>query len=137
MSNKLILRLTVLLACFTLSANSFKAEAQSPAPSAGQAAGIFAILIGSAAGAGVGIYLLVRPAHNVTGCVSAEVNGLQLTDENGKDHYVLGGETAMLKAGDRVRLSGKPGKDANKQKTFLVKKVTKIYGACNPDTRLP
>lgn len=129
MTNKLIVRLTVVLLCLTVVTKAAKADAQIPV-SGKQAAGIFGVLIGVGVGIGVGVYFLVRAPHNITGCVSDVDGGLQITDEKGMNHYLLSGETAAIKPSERVRLSGKPGKGANMQRTFFVKTVTKDYGAC-------
>ncbi|HEY3704856.1 MAG TPA: hypothetical protein VGL22_07310 [Terracidiphilus sp.] len=72
----------------------------------------------------------MRAPHNITGCVSEDGSALQLTDEQGKNLYLLAGDIAMIKPSEKVRLSGKPGKDEQKRKTFSVKKVSKIYGPC-------
>jgi hypothetical protein len=58
-TNKPDFRLTVVLLCLAVLASASKADAQTPV-SGKQAAGIIAVLIGAAAGVGVGVYLLVR-----------------------------------------------------------------------------
>lgn len=125
---KLIVRFVVAVLCLTSMTEPAKAQSQIPV-SGKEAAGIFGALIGVGVGIGVGVYFLVRTPHNITGCASNVEGGLQLTDEKGMS-YLLSGETAAIKPSERVRLSGKPGKSANKQRTFLVKKVTKDFGAC-------
>ena len=125
---KLLVRFVVAGLCLASMSNTAKSQSQIPV-SGGQAAGIFAALIGVGVGIGVGVYFLVRAPHNITGCVS-DAGGLQLTDEKGMS-YLLSGETAAIKPSERLRLSGKPGKGANKQKTFLVKRVSKDYGTCS------
>lgn len=127
---KLLVRFVVAGLCLASMTNTAKAQSQIPV-SGGQAAGIFGALIGVGVGIGVGIYFLVRAPHNITGCVSDAGGGLQLTDEKGTNVYLLSGEISAIKPSERVRLSGKPGKGGTKQKTFLVKKVTKDYGACS------
>jgi hypothetical protein len=126
---KLLLRLTVFLVCFVLLAHSSRADAQI-APSGKQAAGIFAVLIGAAVGVGVGVYLLVRAPRNITGCVSNDVNGMQLTDEKSTNRYLLEGDSAAVSPGQRVRVHGKPGKDSSRRRTFSVEKISRNYGAC-------
>jgi hypothetical protein len=126
---KLALRLTLPLVCFVLLANNLKADAQIPV-SGKQAAGIFGVLIGAAVGVGVGVYFLVRAPHNITGCVSNDEGGVQLSDEKSMNRYLLEGESAGVTPGQRVRVSGKPGKDASKRRTFFVKKVSRNYGDC-------
>ena len=126
---KLLLRLTVFLVCFVVLGHSSRADAQI-APSGKQAAGIFAVLIGVAVGVGVGVYLLVRAPRNITGCVSNDVNGMQLTDEKSTNRYLLEGDSAAFAPGQRVRVHGKPGKDSSKRRTFFVNKLSRNYGAC-------
>ena len=133
---KLSLRLAIPLVCLILLANTSRADAQIPV-SGKQAAGIFAVLIGAGVGVGVGIYFLVRAPRNITGCVSDAGGDLQLTDEKAMNRYLLVGQIAALKPSERVRLSGKPGKNANKKRTFSVKKVSKNYGPCNLASTLP
>ena len=127
---KLVVRFVLVLLCLASWSDTAKAQSQIPV-SGGQAAAILGALIGVGVGIGVGVYFLVRAPHNVTGCVSDTGGGLQLTDERGTNRYLLSGETAAIKSGERVRISGKPGKNANKQRTFFVKKVAKDYGACS------
>ena len=126
---KFLTRLLVAFVCFVLLAHHSKADAQI-APSGKQAAGIFGVLIGAAAGVGVGVYLLVRAPHNITGCVSNDVNGMQLTDEKSMKPYLLEGGSAAVTPGQRVRVHGKPGKDSSKRRTFSVEKISKNYGVC-------
>lgn len=126
---KFLVRLLVPLVCFVLLAHSSKADAQTPV-SGTQAAGIFGVLIGAAAGVGVGVYFLVRAPHSITGCVSNDANGMQLTDERSTKPYLLEGDSAAVTPGQRVRVHGKPGKDSSKRRTFAVEKVSKNFGAC-------
>lgn len=126
----LIVRFAVATLCLTSVRGTAKAQSQIPV-SGKEAAGIFGALIGVGVGVGVGIYFLVRAPHNITGCVSDADGRLQLIDENGTNHYWLDGETTAIKSSERLRLSGKPGKRADKQKTFMVKKIAKDYGPCS------
>jgi len=126
----LIGRFVAVLLCLACVTDTAKAQSQIPV-SGKEAAGIFAALIGVGVGIGVGVYFLVRAPHNITGCVSDVNGGLQLTDEKGINHYLLEGDTAAIKPSERVRLSGKPRKRADKQRTFFVRKVAKDYGACS------
>jgi hypothetical protein len=107
----------------------FKADAQIPV-SGKQAAGIFAVLIGVGVGVGVGVYYLVRAPHNITGCVSNDADGLQLSDDKSTNRYLLEGDSASVTPGQRVKVNGKPGKDSKKRRTFSIHKVSRNYGAC-------
>jgi hypothetical protein len=120
---KLVLRLTVPIVCLILLAHASKTNAQTPV-SGTQAAGIFGVLIGEGVGVGVGAYFLVRAPHNITGCVSNDGGTLQLSDEKSMNRYLLEGDSGAVMPGQRVRISGKPGKDASKRRTFFVSKVS-------------
>ena len=83
------------------------------------------------AGIGIGIYYAVRHNHNLTGCAVSGANGLRLQNEGDQQSYALIGEVAGIKSGDRVRVSGKKGKNnAGAPRQFLVEKLGKDYGAC-------
>jgi hypothetical protein len=94
----------------------------------------------AAVGIGVGgavvataVYEVNHSHHNVKGCVSTGPNGLELANDWDKKTYALVGESANLKAGEKVRLHGKKEKklkgDPGNQR-FLVEKVTKDLGPC-------
>jgi hypothetical protein len=85
-----------------------------------------------AAGAliGVGVYT-VKHNHSVTGCARSGADGMTLTTESDKQTYALMGEVAGIKPGDRVRVSGKKGKEKSSgTREFLVEKVSKDVGPC-------
>lgn len=86
----------------------------------------------AAAGAviGVGIYYAARHSHNLTGCVVSGPNGLQLQSPGDKQAYILIGDIATIKSGERIRVSGKKKKGSGAPQQFLVEKLTKDYGAC-------
>lgn len=72
-------------------------------------------------------------ASSITGCVAAGPNGKTLTDENEKRVYLLAGDDAAAKPGDRMTLSGKPGvATAEFSLVWNVTKVKQDYGACRP-----
>lgn len=127
---KLIVRFVVAVLCLTTVTDTAKAQSQIPV-SGKEAAGIFGALIGVVVGIGVGVYFLVRAPHNITGCVLEDGGGLQMTDAKTTKRYLLEGDTALVKAGERVSVYGKPDRLADKQKTFLVKRVVRDYGSCN------
>jgi hypothetical protein len=133
---KLVLRITLPLICCIVLGNAPCAEAQEPGPSGPQAAAIFAILIAVPVGIGFGVYYALHAPHRIEGCTVDQGEGLQLTAANGK-RYLLAGNTAAIKAGERVRLSGKTRNDRAKGRIFSVKKVAQDFGACNPATPLP
>lgn len=75
-----------------------------------------------------------RKKRTVTGCVISGANGMSVTDEKDKRTYALSGNTADIKAGDRVTLQGKTikPKAANTPLGWGVNKQTKDFGACQP-----
>ena len=127
--NRVTLKVAIPFVCAFLMAGTPSTKAQSVGPTGRQAAGIFAILIAVPVAVGIGVYYLVRAPRNVTGCVSGSADALQLTEEAGKT-YLLEGQMADVKVNERVRLSGKASKNAQKRKTFAVTKLSHDYGAC-------
>jgi hypothetical protein len=53
-----------------------------------------------------------------------------LISESDKQPYTLVGEVAGIKPGDRVRVSGKKGKEKSAAREFLVEKVSRDFGPC-------
>ena len=133
---KLVLRITLPLVCFVFIGSAPRIEAQSPQPTAPQAAAIFAILIGVPVGIGLGVYYAVRAPRHIQGCVADQGGGFELVDDKGR-RYVLSGDTAAIQANHRLGVSGKPGKGDKKRKPFLVKKVSRDYGACQAAAPTP
>ena len=78
------------------------------------------------------LLLLPKPAHADTlhGCVSSAPNSVILLNEGDQQAYDLVGDTAAVKVGERVKVSGKKKKDTSGKRYFLVEKVSKNYGAC-------
>ena len=126
---KLVVRFLLPLVCLVFLADAPHAESQSPPPSGGQAAAIFAVLIAVPVAVGFGVYYAVRSPRHVEGCVADQGGSLQLLDDKHRQ-YALSGETTGVKANRRVRLSGKAGKDAAKRRTFAVTGVERELGAC-------
>jgi hypothetical protein len=125
---------TVLAVCLVLAVSAFPQSGGygSIGPSKGEVVGIIA---GAAAVVGVTGYLIYRGSHkhaSIQGCVISDQNGLSLQNEKDKKTYALEGDSATLRAGQRVGLSGKKVKDSAGKLTFQVQKLTKDYGACQP-----
>jgi hypothetical protein len=79
---------------------------------------------------GVGTYYLLRKA-SITGCAVSDQNGLELRNEGDRQTYMLIGDTADIKAGDRIRVKGKKKrKESSAKPEFLVKKLAMNYGPC-------
>jgi hypothetical protein len=69
-------------------------------------------------------------AGTVHGCVSSAPNSIILLNEGDRQPYDLIGDTAAIKVGERVKVSGKKKKDTSGKRYFLVGKLSKNYGAC-------
>jgi hypothetical protein len=126
--------LTVVVLCLVLTAHAFPQSGGygNIGPSKGEVIGIIA---GAAAVVGVAGYLIYRGTHkhaSIQGCVTSDQNGLSLKNEKDKKTYALAGDSAALKAGQQVALSGKKKKDSTGKLTFQVQKLTKDYGECQP-----
>ena len=93
--------------------------------------------VGIVAGvAAVGIVIAVNHSHHVLkGCVYSAPNGLELLTSD-KQTYLLEGNAADIKAGERVKLHGSRKKTKDHRKSFTVQKVSKDYGACNVNLAL-
>ena len=99
---------------------------------------IVGAIVGISAGLaaiGIGTYYAIHHAHNLTGCAAETGNGLALTTEGGGQAYVLQGETGGIKAGERVSVSGKKGKQSsNALRSFQVERLSKDLGPCKSST---
>jgi hypothetical protein len=87
--------------------------------------------------------LLPKPAQADTlhGCVTSGPNSIILLNDGDRQTYDLIGDTAAIKIGVRVKVSGKKKKDTSGKRYFLVGKLAKNYGACTvspatPDVRV-
>jgi hypothetical protein len=80
---------------------------------------------------GIEAYLALHRGHNLTGCAASTPHGPELFRQGDKHSYVLVGDVAGIKFGDRIRVSGWEEKeDAGGVKQFVVDKVSKDFGAC-------
>lgn len=104
----------------------------------GQIAAAIAGIAGAGIAIGIGITLAVKHNnHAVTGCARSGPDGMTLTSDSGKQTYSLLGEVAAIKPGERVRVSGKRGKEkAAGTREFLVEKVSKDFGVCEVSSAL-
>jgi hypothetical protein len=97
----------------------------------GQIAGAVAGIAAGGALVGVLAYVAVKHSHTVTGCTQSGQNGLLLTSDSDKKTYLLVGEVTGIKGGERVRVSGKKGKEKSADPPeLLVEKVTRDLGPC-------
>ncbi len=124
-----------LLLSFSQTAGAYQSVPTFPnfdiGPSKGQVVGVAVGIAAVGAAIGVGVYYAVRHNHSLTGCVAPGANGLELTNEGDHRLYALLGDQASIKAGDRVRVSGKKQKKGSGDAwPFLVEKVSKDFGPC-------
>jgi hypothetical protein len=66
------------------------------------------------------------------GCVVDGSKGMELQTESGES-FALFGETAGVKAGERVKISGsrqKAVKGVSARQSFVVERLDKDFGAC-------
>jgi hypothetical protein len=137
MNRSLRLSIAVLLICILTALSSRPARAQIGI-SNGQAAAITVAMGAIAVGVGVGLYFAFRTPPTITGCAIAGTNGLTLQSEGDHQTFFLTGETAPIKAGDRVKVKGKKQKkDAAGNRSFLVSDLKNDYGACTNLAPIP
>jgi hypothetical protein len=76
-------------------------------------------------------------ADTLHGCVSSAPTSIVLLNQGDRQTYDLIGDTAAIKAGERVKVSGKKKKDTSGKRYFLVGKLSKNYGACRVSSATP
>ncbi len=116
---------------FLLVPRNAKAQTGGIGPTKGQVIGIIVAIVAVGVAIGVGITLAVRHHPSITGCTAANGDSLTLLSEDDRQTYALSGDIAAIKAGERVRLSGKKRSDHSGNHSFEVLKVSKDYGACH------
>src|SRR6202008_1053351 len=106
--------------------------------SSGKAIGIG---VAAAAGATVGIALLVRHHHHaadktqtyVTGCAQAVPDGISLTNEKDNQTYSIMSHNNSITAGEGMTLKGLVvATDGSGNPKFQIQGLIKDYGACGP-----
>jgi hypothetical protein len=70
--------------------------------------------------------------RTITGCVNPTQNGMTVTDEKDKRAYILSGDTAGAKPGERMTLKGKIKPKAGEPLVWNTTKTIKDFGACQP-----
>jgi len=100
-----------------------------------------AIVVGVAAAIAVVAILVIHhkkshgpsDSQSITGCIATAPNGKTLTDENEKRVYLLAGDNAGAKPGNRMTLTGKPGAATTEfPLVWNTKRVKQDFGACHP-----
>lgn len=99
-------------------------------PSGAEVAGV-AIGVGAAVTAVVAVEVH-HAHHTLKGCVADGPAGMQLQTQGGARSYLLSGNTADIKAGERVRLHGTrvKQKGSTTGPTFFVERENKDFGPC-------
>jgi hypothetical protein len=95
-----------------------------------------AVIGGVAAGAAAGAGLLYWKFHSRTklqGCLSDQADKL-VNEKNNRTYNLTNKQDQTLKAGERVQLVGKMGKDLSGDSTFEVHKISKDLGQCTVAT---
>ena len=91
------------------------------------------VVVGAALVVGVTL-LILHEKHKkatITGCVQSGANGTSVTDEKDQQIYLLSGDPAGIKAGDRMTVAGNR-KAGGKGSVFEVHGVIKDFGVCRP-----
>ena len=91
---------------------------------------IVAAIVVIGAAIGIGIYVAFHHGNTLTGCAASGTDGLTIENEGDHLSYSLMGDVAAVKAGDRMRVSGKKKKADGATHPFLVDKVKRDLGAC-------
>ncbi len=95
-------------------------------------------IVGAIVGVGIALVVTVIVVHQlhkrrtITGCINLKENRMSVTDDKDKRVYILAGNTAGIKPGERITLQGKKGKPEGIDKTLVweAQMVTKDLGAC-------
>ena len=129
--------LIALFICVFCFATTKTASAGIAGASDGKTAGVIIALVGVGALIGVGVYFAVHHGHSLKGCASTGPGGMQLLNESDQQTYALAGEVDEIKAGDRVRVSGKKQKPTGGGRQFVATKLSKDYGPCKIQASTP
>ena len=128
MKSTLRFRFMVLLLCVTLLTGTTPAKADTLQSDAHWI--VAGIVIATAAIVVVVVLVIKRPP-SIKGCAVSNQSALEVQNEGDQRTYMLIGDTANIKAGERVRVTGKKKKkDGSGSQTFVVEKLAKNYGAC-------
>jgi hypothetical protein len=127
----------IFLVCVLAAVSSGPARAQIGVSNA-QATVAGVAIVAVAVGIGVVVYFTLRQSPTITGCAVTAANGLNLASEGERQTFLLTGDTADIKPGDRVKLKGKrQKKDAAGNRPFLVSNLKEDYGACTMQPATP
>lgn len=137
MTARLRRHLAKVLVCALVTASAATANAQIGVTKS-QARWIVVGIAAIGAGIGLGIYFAIHHGHSIKGCAASGPDGLQLQNQGDQKTYALVGETASIKPGERVRVSGKKAKTASGgSPQFIVEKFNRDYGSCGVSPAAP
>ena len=108
------------------------APAHASIPTQGEVVLIFVGVGAVGAAIGITAYHYAHKSPSVMGCVSGDAGALTLQSESDHKQYKLSGNTTDLKAGERVRVSGRKQRDD--ASTLVVERLRKDYGTCSGAT---
>jgi hypothetical protein len=129
MSRSLRLRCIALLVCMAILIPARPARAESLHTAAVE---IIVAIVAVTAVITTVIVIGIRHAPSIQGCLRESPDGLEMASTGDNQTYLLTGDTASLKAGERVKIQGKKkGKDAAGNRHFFVEKFKKDYGPCS------
>ncbi len=99
---------------------------------------IFVAVAAVGAAIAVGVVFAVRHNPSLKGCAWESPSGLQVVNESDSRTWLLTGDTAAVKPGDRVRVSGKKKKvKSGEPPQLIVEKFKKDYGVCHAAPAAP
>ena len=130
---KLTTRFARLVACGGLCAVSLVARAQPGVPGLTNSInkGIeIGVPVASAVAVAV-IYGVVYSRHRLEGCAVAVGGAIELRGKGGQQNWILSGDTASIRPGERVLLSGKREKGSRSgSREFAVSRLREDKGPC-------
>ena len=101
------------------------------AASTGEVVGIIAGMVAAVAVVTIVVVYAVKHKPSITGCAVASPAGMTLQDEGNSQKFLLTGNTAGIKPGDRVKVQGKKQKGGDASaRGFTVLRLKRDYGAC-------
>jgi hypothetical protein len=118
--------------CIGASAPAEGQDSSSIPPSGGEFAAV-AIGVGAIIAAAIIVPIKISHSHHIlAGCIVTGAHGLELQTSDVKA-YSIEGDTAVIKAGEKVKIHGskvKKAKDSPGPQVFKFEKLDRSYGPC-------
>jgi hypothetical protein len=123
----------IVVLCVALAAPA-RAQSGGKIESNGKIAGVIVAIVASVV---VVTFVAIHYSRKrtITGCVSSGERGLSITDEKDRQLYLLSGNLAGIKPGDRMKVQGKKKEEsqgANQTLDWQAKAVSRDFGVCHP-----